>query len=86
MEKYQELVDKCKQAYENNNLKLAYKYWCDIFDTTLDELDKCGRDDDIKTYKIWSKHNEYLKQFTNEQVYAITDFGKMLAYREMGYY
>ena len=36
---YQELVDKCKKAYIDKDMNLAYKFWCDIHDLLQEKLD-----------------------------------------------
>ena len=72
---YQEIIGKCKQAYSNKNLSSAYKYYIELykeFDKNLDNIkdkQKCYQD----FYKI-------LEQFTNEEIYSITDYGKRVAH------
>lgn len=80
---YQELVDKCKKAYADKDLKMAYKYWEDIFNITDDNLNKIDKNDEIENYKIWHEHFKIMEQFTNDEVFDICDYGKRQAYREM---
>lgn len=80
---YQELVNKCKKAYKENILGLSYKYWCDIHDILDKRLNEFDLYDDENRYKCYQEFNNYIKQFTDEEVFRITDYGKQKAYREM---
>ena len=80
MREYKELIKNCKQAYKNNDLKLAYNYWCEIFDITFKKLDELDDFDDKNRFKVWKKHNKVMEKFTNDEVYRITDYGKRQAY------
>lgn len=80
---YQELVNKCKKAYKDNILGLSYKYWCDIHDILDKRLNEFDLYDDENRYKCYQEFNNYIKQFTDEEVFRITDYGKQKAYREM---
>lgn len=80
---YQELVNKCKKAYKDNILGLSYKYWCDIHDILDKRLSEFDLYDDENRYKCYQEFNNYIKQFTDEEVFRITDYGKQKAYREM---
>lgn len=80
---YQELVDKCKEQYNNKDLEGACKYWCDIhdlLDTKLNEFDKY---DEKNRYKCYQEFHNYMQQFSDDEVYKITDYGKRQAYRQM---
>lgn len=79
---YQELVDKCRKAYADKNLELAWKLWEDIH-TIICELDTIDIADDEKRKAVWEKYHSYMEQFTNDEVYGITDYGKQKAYRQM---
>ena len=65
----QNLVDKCKQAYANKNLEEAGKYWGKIYDVVPSPSEHID-------FKL---HQNYMKQFTNEEVYGITDYLKKKA-------
>ena len=80
---YQELVNKCKKAYKDNILGLSYKYWCDIHDILDKRLNEFDLYDDENRYKCYQEFNNYIKQFTDEEVFRITDYGKQKAYKEM---
>ena len=58
----EELVHKCKLEYKNKCMKFAWKYWCMIYDYFED--------------KPFEELHKVMEQFTNEEVYAITDYGK----------
>lgn len=77
---YQELVDKCKKAYADRNLELADKYWCEIFDV----LDKKLKNNEEDKFNIYQEFHTYMEQFTDNEVYAITDYGRRKAYLKMG--
>lgn len=64
-------IKECKLAFKENNLKEAWRLWCDITDELL--LNK----------KDFEEYDKYMKLFTNDEVYKITDYGKKLAYRQM---
>lgn len=82
---YQELVNKCKKAYKKHDLHTAYKYWCEIHDILLNKLDKYDKYDEENVNKCYREFNDYIKQFTDDEVYDITDYGKELYYIENGY-
>lgn len=77
---YQELVNKCREEYYKSDLASAYKYWEEMFNV-LDE--KINANESKDNYNIFCEFNEYMKQFTNDEVYKITDYGKQRAYRKM---
>lgn len=80
---YQELVNKCKKYFADKDIKNAYKVWCDIhdlLDKNLNAFDKC---DDENRYKCYQEFHDYMQQFTDDEVYKITDYGKTKAYRQM---
>lgn len=79
---YQELVDKCKSAYANKDLKLAWELW-EKLNTIVDKLETIDIADDKGKKAVWEEYHSYMGQFTNEEVYGITDYGKQKAYREM---
>ena len=81
---YQELVDKCKKAYKKHDLHMAYKYWCDIHEILLNKLDKFDEYDEENRYKCYDEFHKYIEQFTSDEVYDITDYGKEKYYIEEG--
>lgn len=83
MMNYQELVNKCKQAYKENNLTSAYEFWRKIYDILDERLSKFDIKNDEERNKCYEEFNKYMKQFTNQEVYDITDFGKQKAYKQM---
>lgn len=82
MKDYQKLVDECKKAYADNDLSKAWTLWEQINDILL-TLDEFKEDDKVNRHFVWETYDKYMKQFTNEEVYGITDYGKRLAYRQM---
>lgn len=78
-EQYQNLVDDCKKAYREKNIVLANDLWNKLFDLTFDFVD--NTDDENKKTERFFIHNYFVDKFTNEEVYAITDYGKRKAYR-----
>jgi hypothetical protein len=65
----QQIVTDCKKAYKENDLKTAYEKWSELNDKVSDI----------------NELDNYMKQFSDKEVYAITDFGKRQSYRKMGY-
>lgn len=80
---YQELVDKCKKAYIDKDMNLAYKFWCDIHDLLQEKLDKFDKYDDENRHKCYQEFHDFMQQFADDEVYKITDYGKEKAYRQM---
>lgn len=71
-EKAQQLVDVFKNEYSNLNIDKAWDAWCELFalyDTPLAASDEQRTADCIELHS-------FLQQITNEEVYAITDYGK----------
>lgn len=81
----QELVDKCKEAYANNDLESAGKYWSDIYDAVLPDEKTMQTMSDAERMESYSLLSKLMNQFTDREVYDITDYLKRKAYREMGY-
>ena len=75
---YQEMVDKCKKAYKDKNLKLAYQYWCEIYDILDKKLSNVSKEEEKKS--LYMEFFDYIDKFTDEEVYDITDYGKEQAY------
>lgn len=82
MKDYQKLVDECKKAYADNDLSKAWTLWEQINDILL-TLGEFEEDDKVNRHFVWETYDKYMKQFTNEEVYGITDYGKRKAYRQM---
>lgn len=80
---YQNLVELCKQAYNKNDLSSAYKYWEMIYEVLDKKLGKIDINNEKDRFKCYEEYNNYMKQFTNKEVYDITDYGRAKAYREM---
>lgn len=80
---YQELVDKCKKAYADKDMNKADELWCDIHDLLSKNLDEFDKNDEENRYKCYQEFHDYMQQFTDEEVYNITDYGKQKAYRQM---
>lgn len=80
---YQELVDKCKKAYADKDMDLAYKFWCDIHDLLDNKLNEFDKYDDDNRHKCYQEYHDFMQQFTDDEVYTITDYGKEKAYRQM---
>lgn len=82
---YQELVNACKKAYAENKMSVAYDYWCKMYDLLDEKQSEFDKTDDINRFKCFSEFDDYMKQFTDDEVYSITDYGKAKAYRQMEY-
>lgn len=70
--KAQQLVDVIKNECNNSNIDRAWKTWCELFalyDTPSTASDEQRMADCIELHS-------FLQQITNEEVYAITDYGK----------
>lgn len=70
--KAQQLVDVIKNECNNSNIDKAWKAWCELFalyDTPSTASDEQRMADCIELHS-------FLQQITNEEVYAITDYGK----------
>lgn len=73
---YQNLVELCKQAYNKSDLSSAYKYWEMIYEVLDKKLGKIDINNEEKRFKCYEEYNNYMKQFTDKEVYDITDYGK----------
>lgn len=80
---YQELVNKCRQAYKENDLASAYEFWKKIYDMLDEKLSQFDINDDKQRYKCYEEFNMYINQFDNQEVYDITDYGKQKAYKQL---
>lgn len=82
---YQELIDLCKGAYNSGNLSSAYKYWEMIYGVLDKKLSKIDKHNKVEIQERYDEFNEYMNQFSDKEVYDITDYGKEQAYLKMGY-
>ena len=80
---YQNLVELCKQAYNKKDLSSAYKYWEMIYEVLDKKLKNIDINNEEERFKCYEEYNSYMKQFTDKEVYDITDYGKTKAYRQM---
>lgn len=70
--KAQQFIDVIKNECNNSNIDKAWKAWCELFalyDTPSTTSDEQRMADCIELHS-------FLQQITNEEVYAITDYGK----------
>lgn len=81
---YQKFVDASRNAYKENNLEEAYKYWCKLHDMVDNKLNQVDEKDDKARFNCWKEFQSYIDQFPSEEIYAITDYGKNKIYREEG--
>ena len=79
---YQELIDKCRQAYKDKKIAVAYHYWEEIHELLSKKLDECGEDQN-KKWKIYAEYHDSIMQISNQEVYDIADYGKKIAYEQM---
>lgn len=69
---YQELIDLCKQAYNNKDLSSAYEFYKQLYQAFNKKLSIT-----LDKQECYQEYFKALEQFTNEQIYKITDYGKM---------
>ena len=70
----QQLVDTIKYEYANSNIAKAWEYWKELFElynTPSTASDEQRMADCVELHS-------FLQQITNEEVYAITDYGNRL--------
>ena len=79
---YQELIDKCRKAYQDKKIAVAYKYWEEIHELLSKKLDECGEDQN-KRWQVYAEYHDNIMQIPNQEVYDITDYGKEQAYSQM---
>lgn len=78
---YQEIIDKCRQAYKEHNLKLAYDYWGQMFEVFNSKLEKAK--DTKETQELYEEFFNYTIQVPDQEVYDITDYGREQSYMQM---
>lgn len=79
---YQELIDKCKQAYKDNNIVSAYNYWVQINELLSNKLEDC-KEGEEQRWKVYTEYYNSINQISNQEVYNITDYGKKIAHEQM---
>lgn len=80
---YQEIVNACKKAYADKDMNKALEYWEKMYDLLDEKKSKFDKTDEKNIYACFSEFDSYMKQFTDDEVYSITDYGKAKAYRQM---
>lgn len=80
---YQNLIKLCKQTYNKKDLSSAYKYWEMIYEVLDKKLNNIDINNEEERFKCYKEYNDYMKQFTDDEVYTITDYGKQQAYKKM---
>lgn len=78
---YQETIDKCKKAYKEHNLKMAYDYWVQMYNILEEKLKNVNSE--TERQNLYREQFKYMEQFTDNEVYDITDYGKEKAYKDM---
>lgn len=77
------LAQDCKDALANGNYSEAYDKYTAIHDLLMPE-NLSSKTEEFQE-KMMGFYNEVMKEFTNEEIYEITDYGKEKAYAEMEY-
>ena len=73
---YQEIVNKCKEAFKNCDLNSASKYWCKLYDILEEKESKFDENDWENKKHLFIEFQTYMNQFTDNEVYTITDYLK----------
>ena len=81
--KYQTIINKCKEAFNNNSLELASKYFYKMHNKLKREEAKLDKDDYERRHLLFREFAEYLTQFTNEEIFTITDYLKEKCYEKI---
>ena len=58
---YQELIDKCRKAYKDKKIAVAYHYWEEIHELLSKKLDECGKDQN-KRWKVYAEYHDNIMQ------------------------
>ena len=84
---YQELISKCKQAYKEHDLRLAYTYWVQMHEILSRKIEEVENIKDLSSVELKLKKRDIyfeffdcIEQFSNNEVYDITDWGKEIEY------
>lgn len=75
---YQKLVDLCKKAYRNGNLSKASEYWDMIQEMFNKKLNMIDTNNKKERFECYEELDNYIGQFSNKEVYDITDYGKKI--------
>lgn len=78
-----ELVEKCKQAIKDNELDKAGKYWNQIFEKYCPSAE-IVKADSKKANEMYENFNKLMENFTDKEVYTVTDYLREKSYREEG--
>ena len=62
-----------KKAYQNGDLKTESKHFDKMYETYTKCMSQCG-DDSNKRSKVIRFFNDQLAKFTDQEIYAITDY------------
>ena len=81
--KYQTIINKCKEAFNNNSLELASKYFYKMHNKLKREEAKLDKDDYEGKHLLFRKFAVYMRQFTDKEVYTITDYLKEKYYKKI---
>ena len=79
---YQELIDKCRKAYKDKKIAVAYHYWERIHELLSNKLEEC-KEDGEQRWKVYAEYHDSINQIPNQEVYDITDYGKRIAHEQM---
>ena len=80
---YQAIVNKCTDAFAKGNIELASEYWCKLYDKLEREEAKLDKDDYEGKHLLFRKFAVYMRQFTDKEVYTITDYLKEKYYKKI---
>lgn len=78
---YQEIINNCRKAYKEHKMELANKYWCEMFELLEKKLDNTKTEEERKN--VYIEYFDYMRQFEDNEIYDITDYGKEKAYKQM---
>lgn len=78
---YQEIINNCKKAYKEHKMELAYKYWYEMFELLEKKLDNTKTEEERRN--VYTEYFDYMRQFEDNEVYDITDYGKEKIYKQM---
>lgn len=73
-----DLMQKCKEAYKSKDLNLAGKYWTEIYE----KYAPSHNDEQFDSKFI--EFSKAMEQFTDKEVYEITDYLKEQQYKKEG--
>ena len=79
---YQELIDKCRKAYKDKKIAVAYHCWEQIHELLSNKIEEC-KEDGKQMRKVYAEYYNSINQIPNQEMYDITDYGKEQAYSQM---